>query len=68
MSVGVIFKIHDLPVRWPMEGMSFHASESPLDRILWDGEHLEIVLKNGEVWSFDFAHHRWDHTETLTVT
>ena len=61
----MIFKIHDLPIKYPMEGMSFHVSRTPLERLWWDGESLSLVLVTGEVWTHDFEADQWEHTETI---
>lgn len=55
----MLLKIHDLPVKNPMEGMSFHVTDDPIDRIWWDGVTLDIVTVVGDVWSFDFKADRW---------
>lgn len=68
----MLIKIHDLPTRYPMEGVSFHAipearGDSWLDRIWWDGEVLEIVTTSGDVWRLDFETHSWSLTESVGV-
>jgi len=64
----MLFNIHDLPVKYPMQpGVSFHATDDAVDRIWWDGEVLEIVTVIGEVWRFNFDEHQWSHTETIWV-
>ena len=64
----MLIKIHDLPIKYPMEGVSFHVKfdkDDPVDRVWWDGEILDVVTKSGEVWQMDFEKHSWVHTETL---
>lgn len=61
-AIGVVLKIHDLPIKYPMDGMSFHASDSPVDRVFWDGEVLEVVTKDGECWVADFDAMSWSRT------
>ena len=55
----MIFKAHDLPIKHWDVGVSFHASESPVDVLYWDGVDLEVVLVNGEMWGFDFDAFAW---------
>lgn len=64
----MLIKIHDLPTKYPMEGISFHVKfdkDDSVDRLWWDGELLEVVTESGEVWRLDFDNHQWKHTETL---
>jgi len=66
------FRIHDFPhgehgSHWPMEEVSFHVNDVPIDRLWWDGDVFEIVLVNGEVWRFDFKGWSWNLTETVAM-
>lgn len=65
--IDLLIKIHDLPIKHPMEGISFHVVPDPVERLWWDGTHLEVVTSKGEVWELDFAEHRWKLTGTMHV-
>jgi len=62
----MIIKIHDLPIKHPMDGVSFHAIPDAtlgwLSRIWWDGEALELVTTDGAVWTLDWATGAWEKT------
>lgn len=65
MSRGILLKLHDAPIKYPMDGISFHATSSPVDRVWWDGANLEIVTEDGNVWTMDWPNHRWQNTENV---
>jgi len=64
---GTLLKIHDLPVKYPMEGVSFHVVKDHIDRIWWDGEVLQVITVKGEVWQLDFEEHQWKLVEQIGV-
>lgn len=63
----MLIKIHDLPVKYPMQGISFHVTKDAVDRVWWDGKILELVTVKGEVWHLDFDEHSWVLMETIWV-
>ena len=63
--MSVMLKIHDLPIKNPMEGVSFHATEDLIDRVWWDGEVLEVVTTTGEVWRLDFTEGQWEMVQQM---
>lgn len=57
---GILLKIHDAPVEYPLDtGISFHASLDPVKKLWWDGEVLEVMTVKGEIWRLDFAQQSW---------
>jgi len=62
MKAPATIKIHDLPIKYPTEGVSFHASEYPVRDVWWDGKSLEVVDHSGTEWEFDFVQFSWGKT------
>ena len=67
----MLIKIHDLPTKYPMDGLSFHVKSThytldPVHSLSWNDGVLELVLESGEVWRLNFEDGQWEHTETLS--
>ena len=60
---GFVMRLPGLPDR-----VSFHMTDSPLDRLMYFDGVLEIVTKDGRVYNFDPERWAWTHTETMEVT
>jgi len=63
--LGILLKIHDLPIKHPMGGASFHVNKDHIDRIWWDGKILQVITVKGEVWQMDFEDDQWKLVERL---